>query len=203
MTILQLKSVSCTATANAVKFLPYIMDACNTYSIQSPVRQLCFLAQVSHESGGLFYTEELASGAAYEGRADLGNTQPGDGEKFKGRGLIQITGRNNYALLGTAFGIDLTGNPTLLGGRNIDFCSPDQLKWAALSAGWFWNRENLNQLADLINMENAIDEGGNLEYFKEITRKINGGYNGLPDRLHRFKEGLNLFVLSSPTIPTA
>lgn len=197
MTVTQLKSVACTATANAIRFLSYVNDTCSRYDIISPVRQLCFLAQASHESGGFFYTEELASGTAYEGRSDLGNIHPGDGPKYKGRGLIQITGRSNYTLLSTAFQADLVNNPELLGGKNINACTPDQLKYAALSAGWFWNKTELNMLADKINLHEAIDEADNLEYFKEITRRINGGYNGLPDRLHRFKEGINLF-LSQP-----
>jgi len=189
MTNSQLETAACTTLSNADLFLPFINDTMVKYQILSPIRQLCFLAQVSHESGGLFYTEELASGTAYDGRKDLGNINPGDGPKYKGRGLIQITGRNNYGLLSAALQADFIDTPTLLGGRNIHLCSPDQLKYAALSAGWFWNREDLNALADKINLSQPIDEGDNLENFKEITRKINGGYNGLPDRLHRFKQG--------------
>lgn len=193
MTDLQLKAAACTTTENAQAFLPYLNEVFVKYNIQAPVIQLCFLAQVSHESGGLFYTEELASGAAYEGRADLGNTQPGDGVKFKGRGLIQITGRSNYSLLSHDLGADFISNPSLLGGKNIHACTPDQLKYAALSAGWFWNRINLNSIAGRIDLHQPIDEGANLECFKEITRHINGGFNGLADRLHRYKEGACLF----------
>jgi putative chitinase len=199
MTLAQLQNTAVSSAAYAEKFLPYLTETCVKYDILSPARQLCFLAQVSHESGGLFYTEELASGAAYEGRKDLGNIHPGDGPKYRGRGLIQITGRNNYGLLGSALGVDFVNNPSLLSAQNINACSPDQLKYAALSAGWFWNRENLNALADHINLFSAIDEGQNLEYFKEITRKINGGYNGLPDRLHRYKAGLNQFLAALPS----
>ena len=208
MTVMQLKAAACTTAANAQKFLPYISDTCSKYGISSPVRQLCFLAQVSHESGGFFYTEELASGSAYEGRARrLGNIHPGDGPRYKGRGLIQITGRNNYTLIGEAFGIDLVNNPDLLGGKNITACSPDQLRYAALSAGWFWNKTSLNLIADKISLQQAIDEGTNLDSFKEITRRINGGYNGLPDRLHRYKEGMSQYILnttpSTTTLSTA
>ncbi len=202
MTVSQLKAVACSAISNAVRFLPYLADTCAQYDISTPVRQLCFLAQVSHESGGLFYTEELATGDAYEHRADLGNSQPGDGPKYKGRGLIQITGRNNYGLLGTAFQIDLIENPTLLGGKNITACSPDQLKWAAMSAGWFWNKTALNAWADKINLHEPIEDGENLEAFREITRRINGGYNGLADRVHRYQQGLSFFLSPTPITTT-
>jgi len=155
---------------------------------------LNFLAQVGHESGGLFYTEELASGSAYEGRKDLGNTQKGDGIKFKGRGLIQITGRTNYLAVSKALGTDFISNPTLLGGKNITTCSNVQLKNAAESAGWFWSTRKLNDLANQIDITKNIDSGNNLVVFKKITKAINGGYNGLPDRLTRYKAGLPYFL---------
>lgn len=193
MTLGQFKEATCSPTTCAEKFLPYILETCERYEINTPIRQLCFLAQVGHESGGLFYTEELASGAAYEGRKNLGNTQPGDGVRFKGRGLIQITGRANYKSIGNSLGIDFIKTPTLLGGKNVKVCSPEQLKYAALSAGWFWNSRKLNTIADLINIKTSIDAGSNIENFKLITKKINGGYNGLPDRLNRYKAGLKFF----------
>lgn len=193
MTLEQLKDATGATVANATKFLPYIIETCNKYNINSAVRQLCFLAQVGHESGGLYYTEELASGQAYEGRKDLGNTQPGDGVRFKGRGLIQITGRVNYAALSKDFGVDFIQEPTKLGGANINKCTSDQLKYAALSAGWFWNSRKLNDIADKIDITKPIDQGDNLERFKEITKKINGGYNGLADRLNRGKAGIKDF----------
>lgn len=204
MTINQLQAVASTTAANAQIFLPYVNDVLTKYNISTPVRQLCFLAQVTHESGGLFYTEELASGTAYEGRKDLGNIYPGDGVKFKGRGLIQITGRTNYQALSTALQADFINNPTLLGGKNIHLCSPDQLKYAALSAGWFWNKTGLNAIADKIILQQAIDEGTNLDNFKLITRRINGGYNGLPDRLHRYQMGSAFFTQNAnPVAPPA
>lgn len=193
MTTTQLQAVACGNAANAQIFLPYLNDTCTKFNINTAARILIFLAQVSHESGGLFYTEELASGQAYEGRKDLGNVNPGDGVKFKGRGLIQITGRTNYQALSTALQADFVNNPTLLAGKNIHLCSADQLKYAALSAGWFWNRANLNAIADNINIQQPIDEGTNLDNFKLITKIINGGYNGLADRLHRYKEVLAQF----------
>src|SRR5450631_4424983 len=108
--------------------MDFINDTCVKFDISTPIRQLCFPAQVGHESGSLFFTEELASGQAYEGRKDLGNIQPGDGVKFKGRGLIQITGRNNYKAVSDALRTDFIINPTLLGGKNVNVCNNEQLK---------------------------------------------------------------------------
>ena len=193
MTLGQLKEATGAPTTSAEKFLPYLLETCERYQINTSVRQLCFLAQVGHESGGLFYTEELASGKVYEGRKSLGNTQPGDGVRFKGRGLIQITGRTNYKSLGDELGVDLLATPTLLGGRNVTVCTAEQLRYASLGSGWFWNSHDLNSLADLINVQNPIDEGANLDNFKKLTKKINGGYNGLADRLNRYKNGLKYF----------
>ena len=193
MTLGQVKEATLSSSANAAKFYSFIEETCTKFDISTPARQLCFLAQVGHESGGLFYTEELASGAAYEGRRGLGNTQRGDGIKFKGRGLIQITGRTNYKAVGDALGVDLIKDPTLLGGKNVTKCTAAQLKNAALSAGWFWNSRRLNAIADLINITKPIDAGTNLDNFVLITRRINGGTNGLHDRLNRYKNGVKFF----------
>ena len=193
MTLGQIKETTCSSTTNAAKFMDAINATCDKFQINTPIRQLCFLAQVGHESGSLFFTEELASGAAYEGRKNLGNTQPGDGIRFKGRGLIQITGRANYKAVGDALAVDLIKNPTLLGGKNVNKCSPDQLKNAAMSAGWFWNSRKLNDLADKINISKPVDTGANLDNFVLITKKINGGTNGLHDRLNRYKAGVKFF----------
>ena len=194
MNLGQIKEATCSPSVCAEKFMQFINDTCDKYQINTSIRQLCFLAQLGHESGGLFYTEELASGTAYEGRKSLGNTQPGDGVRFKGRGLIQITGRSNYKSIGDALGVDFIKSPTLLGGKNVQVCTPDQLKYAALSAGWFWNSRNLNTLADQVDIKKPIDTGTNLENFKAITKKINGGYNGLADRLNRYKVGVKYFL---------
>ena len=193
MNLGQIKEATCSPTVCAEKFMQFINDTCDKYQINTPIRQLCFLAQVGHESGGLFYTEELASGTAYEGRKKLGNTQPGDGVRFKGRGLIQVTGRSNYKNISDALGVDFIKSPTLLGGKNVTVCTQDQLKYAAHSAGWFWNSRNLNAIADKIDIKKTIDAGSNLENFKAITKKINGGYNGLADRLNRYKVGAKYF----------
>lgn len=129
------------------------------YGIDNPLRQAAFLAQVSHESGRFMYTEEIASGKAYEGRKDLGNTATGDGQRYKGRGLIQLTGRANYRDFSEHTGIDFITNPQLL-------ADP---QYAVQSACWFWSKKGLNTLADAGE-------------FKKITKVINGGYNGLEQR---------------------
>ncbi|MDP3232862.1 MAG: glycoside hydrolase family 19 protein [Myxococcales bacterium] len=144
----------------AQRYLPYLNSAMNEAGITTPARRAAFLAQLGHESGGLRYFEEIASGAAYEGRRDLGNTQPGDGRRFKGRGPIQLTGRANYRAAGQALGIDLERNPERAADPDVGF----------RIAAWFWQSRGLNSLADQGN-------------FREITRRINGGYNGYDDRV--------------------
>lgn len=147
---------------NRMKYLPFLDKWMSHYEINTPLRKQAFLAQIGHESCQLLYSKELASGSAYEGRKDLGNVQAGDGVNYKGRGLIQITGRDNYGRISKAFGVDFLNAPTLLQ-------SPDM---AVRSACWFWQQKKLNLLADL----------GTDEAFVDITKKINGGTNGLEDR---------------------
>ncbi len=194
LSVEQIRAATGASMVHAAKFAPYIIEACNRYNIDTPARQLCFLAQVGHESGGLFFTEEIASGRAYEHRKDLGNTEPGDGVRFKGRGLIQITGRFNYQALSEAFGVDLIENPAQLGGKNVNVCTAEQLRNAALSAGWFWNRTKLNTIADRINIMEPVESGDNFKRFVQMTRKINGGTNGLKDRIHKYLSGVPSFL---------
>ena len=145
-------------------FVPVLNTAMNRYGIVGTPRVAAFIAQVGHESGQLRYVREIwgptAQQAGYEGRADLGNTVAGDGSKYRGRGLIQITGRANYAACGEALGLDLFSKPELL----------ELPQHAAMSAAWFWSTKGLNTLADQSD-------------FVKITRRINGGINGLEDRL--------------------
>lgn len=156
-----LRAVMPLATAANVERFAGPLDAtCTVYAIDTPLRTAAFLAQIGHESGSLRFVRELASGQAYEGRADLGNVRPGDGVRFKGRGLIQITGRANYVALSEAFDVDLLADPARL----------EEPDLAARSAGWFWDHRRLNALAD------AGD-------FRTITKRINGGLNGWDDRL--------------------
>jgi len=141
------------------QLLPHLNNTMQRYAITTPLRKAHFLAQLGHESDGFNTNEEYASGADYEGRRDLGNTQAGDGVRFKGRGLIQVTGRTNYADCGRALGVDLISNPQRLGDFDL----------ACLSAGWYWDTRKLNGHADRDDV-------------LTITRIINGGTNGLADR---------------------
>jgi len=153
--------------SNIEKYLEPIKKTLERYDINTPERVAAFLAQIAHESGSFRYVEEIASGSAYEGRKDLGNTELGDGKRFKGRGLIQITGRANYTELSSYLQYDFISNPEAL-----------KLPGAScFSAGWFWNKMRLNELAD----------EGTMESFRKITKKINGGYNGLADRIKHWK----------------
>lgn len=156
------------SASRAQDWYPHVRAACLEYDIDAPERLAAFLAQIGHESGGFIYTRELwgptPAQERYEGRKDLGNTQPGDGSRFRGRGLIQITGRHNYQKAANALGVNVVDNPTLLESHAL----------AARSAAWWWAEHGCNELAD------AGD-------FQALTRRINGGLNGLDDRLARWE----------------
>ena len=109
-----LRAATGCSAALADRYAVPLADACQRYSINTPARLAAFLAQIGHESGGLQFTREIAGGQAYEGRIDLGNTEPGDGPRFRGRGLLQVTGRSNYAALSDALGVDFVADPSLL-----------------------------------------------------------------------------------------
>jgi putative chitinase len=180
------------------KWLAPLEETFVKYDISTPVRQACFIGQCAHESGNfktlqenlnysaeglmktwpsrfpnLEYASQYArnpakiAGKVYNGR--LGNTSEEEASKFLGRGLIQLTGKENYANCGTALGIDFVGNPTLLIEPN----------YAALSAGWFWNKKGLNGLAD----------SGD---FETMTKRINGGLIGLEDRKAKIAKALSI-----------
>ena len=145
------------------------------YGIVTRLRVAAFIAQVGHESGHLRHVREIwgptAQQAGYEGRADLGNSMPGDGYKYRGHGLIQITGRANHVACGEALGLDLVNQPTLL----------EQPQYAAMSAAWFWSIRGLNTLAD---------QG----QFVKITRRINGGLTGQNDRQALYDKALEVLA---------
>ena len=163
----------------AAKWADPVSAAMDAYGINTVGRTTAFLAQIGHESEGFRYSREIwgptPAQERYEGRVDLGNTQPGDGLRFLGRGLIMITGRDNYEDVTHALNHDFVATPS-------DLALP---QWAALSAGWFWSSHDLNSLAD----------SGE---FEEITRRINGGQNGAADRMRLYQ--LAQATLGCPTI---
>ena len=132
------------------------------WTIDTPRRIAAFLAQIAHETGGFQFLRELGDThylARYEGRKSLGNLTPGDGPKFRGRGYLQLTGRANYSEAAYNLDLPLTENPVLA----------EQPRHAARIAGWFWHSRGLNALADDLK-------------FNSITKKINGGRNGIVQR---------------------
>jgi len=175
MNIELLRAVYGIDAQRAAAWLPYMREALAFASITTMQRKACWLAQIGHESGCLRYTKELWGPTSQQRRYDpvttlsgrLGNIHPGDGERYMGRGLIQTTGRANYALttvmlrqlLGTNDVPDFEARPELL----------QLTRWAALSAALFWRVKDLNRWADSLD-------------FQELTRRINGGYNGLAHR---------------------
>lgn len=180
------------------KWLAPLEETFAKYDISTPVRQACFIGQCAHESSNFktlqenlnysseglmktwssrFPTKEIAdqyarnpakiAGKVYNGR--LGNTSEEEAAQYLGRGLIQLTGKENYANCGTGIGADLVENPTLL----------IEPKYAALSAGWFWHKRGLNGLADASDIET-------------MTKRINGGLIGLDDRKAKIAKALSI-----------
>jgi putative chitinase len=159
----KLHGIMLQATAQALnKYYQPLVTLMPNSEINTPLRKAHFLAQLGHESDDLLYSEEIASGKEYEGRTDLGNTEKGDGPRFKGRGLMQLTGRANYVAYGKARKQDYVTAP------NYTLIATDSNLAVDVSC-WFWATHRLNALADLDDL-------------KAITIKINGGTNGLPDR---------------------
>ena len=136
------------------------------FNITNNLRLAHFLSQCAHESGDFKWVVEFASGKAYEGRKDLGNTEAGDGVRFKGRGYIQCTGRVNYLSFSKFIGEDCITNPDLV-----------STKYPMASAAWFFDKNNLWKICD---------QGSTDEVVKKVTKKVNGGYNGLDDRQKKF-----------------
>jgi putative chitinase len=181
------------------KWLKPLNDTFAKYGINTPTRQAAFIGQCQHESNNFKTLEEnlnysanelmrawpsrfdeatankyadkpeMIANKVYGGRADLGNTQDGDGWKFHGRGVIQLTGRSNYQVCGDALGQPFTSNPELL-------LEP---QWACMSAGWFWNKKGLNALAEA-------------EDWTTMTKRINGGTLGLQYRINRIHTAMDI-----------
>jgi putative chitinase len=182
------------------KWLEPLQETFEKYQINTPKRQACFIGQCMHESGGFKFLKENLNYSAkalmatwpsrfpdmdmaekyerqpekiankvYSGR--MGNTEDGDGAKFIGRGLIQLTGKDNYKAFGEAIGEDLVANPQLV----------EQPRYAALSAGWFWNKRGLNALADDMDITT-------------LTVRINGGKIGIEDRIAKINKALDILA---------
>ncbi|MDX3932677.1 MAG: hypothetical protein QHC77_12160 [Stenotrophomonas sp.] len=168
---------SVAAAMGAGKYAQALEEACIRFGIVSALEKAHFLAQVAHESDGFKTATEYASGAAYEGRKDLGNTQLGDGKRFKGRGLIQVTGRENYRTYSLwKYGDERAVlNPAMLA----------ELPDAVDAAGWYWTvaRPKIPALA------RADDLVG-------VTKAINGGRRGLIDRGERLAQAKKLFGIA-------
>ena len=170
-------------------FAGHLAEACAAYHITTPERLAAFLAQIGHESASLRYVAEVwgptTTQRRYEGRKDLGNTQSGDGSRYRGRGLIQTTGRANYAAVRDRL-------RRRLGPDVPDFeAEPEQLehlRWAVWSAADYWDWRGLNTLA----------ASGAAADFERITRRINGGLNGQPDRLARWKRAREALHIETP-----
>jgi putative chitinase len=147
-------------------------DLIHRFEINTDLRQQHFIAQCAHESDHFQTTQEYASGAAYNGRKDLGNTHPGDGPRFKGRGLIQLTGRFNYTKAAEEL-----GDPDIL--NKPETC--ERFPLAATVSGWFWKKNNLNAIADRDDP-------------RAVCKVVNGGYNGLDSRLAALKSCKSAFA---------
>ena len=154
------------------KVIAQIPDTALKFNITTNLRLAHFLSQCAHESGNFKWVVELASGKAYEGRKDLGNTQPGDGVKFKGRGYIQLTGRANYDKFSKFVNEDCVSNPDLV-----------STKYPMLSAAYFFDKNNLWKICDL---------GSTDEVVEKVSRRVNGGTNGLSDRQQKFDKIWNV-----------
>lgn len=179
------------------KWLEPLNETFDKYEINTSKRKACFIGQCMHESGGFKFLHENLNYSAkalmatwpsrfpnievaseyerkpekiadkvYSGR--MGNTEDGDGRKYIGRGLIQLTGKDNYKAATEALGEDLVANPQLV----------EEPRFAALTAGWFWNKKGLNALADTMDIET-------------MTKRINGGTLGIDDRKAKINMALN------------
>jgi len=148
--------------------LSQIPETAKKFGITNNLRLAHFLSQCAHESGNFKWVVEFASGKAYEGRKDLGNTETGDGVRFKGRGYIQLTGRSNYSKFSKFCGEDCVSNPDLVSN-----------KYPMMSAAYFFNS---------IKLWETCDKGSSDEVVKLVTKRVNGGYNGLEDRQKKFDE---------------
>lgn len=187
---LLIDAVGCTPD-RAYLFATHLDDACDSFAINTPARLAAFLAQVGHESGSLRYVREIATGEAYEGRRDLGNVQHGDGVRYRGRGLMQITGRDNYiATTGRLVGKFNGSVPNFVDEPE----ALEQPRWAAISAADWWHSRGLNAFADLGEFDKiskAINVGN-----PESTRQANG-HHDRRQRWERAKRAISALAETS------
>src|SRR5262245_23182154 len=176
LTIEQLQAIMPPSpAAKRTTYFPFLTSAVAEFGIDQPARTAAFLAQLAHESAQFKFMEEIWGPTAAQRRyeppdklaTNLGNDEPGDGFRFKGRGPIQVTGRANYRRFGDLLGLDLVTAPEQAALPEVAF----------RIAGLYWSKKGLNELADRVTAE----------AFREITRRINGGFNGLAER-ERFYE---------------
>jgi putative chitinase len=177
--------------AKEATLFPFLTSAITEFAIEPPARTAAFLAQLAHESAQFRFMEEIWGPTAAQKRyeppgklaTNLGNTEPGDGLRFKGRGPIQITGRANYRRFGDLLGVDLVADPARAALPEVAF----------RIAGLFWSKKGLNELADRVTAET----------FKEITRRINGGFNGLADRERFYESAKTALGVTAAAAPVA
>jgi predicted chitinase len=174
--------------ARRAALFPFLSAAVTEFAIDAPARTAAFLAQLAHESAQFRFMEEIWGPTSAQRRyeppgtlaATLGNTDAGDGFRFKGRGPIQITGRANYRRFGDLLGLDLVADPRRAAQPEVAF----------RVAGLFWSRKGLNELADKVTPE----------AFREITRRINGGFNGLEDRQRFYEQAKSVLGVTGPAL---
>ena len=187
LTIEQLQAIMpLLPAAKRTTYFPFLTAAVSEFGIDQPARTAAFLAQLAHESAQFKFMEEIWGPTAAQRRYEppdklattLGNTEPGDGFRFKGRGPIQVTGRANYRRFGDLLGLDLVATPVQAASPEVAF------RIAAL----FWSKKGLNELADRVTPE----------AFREITRRINGGFNGLAERQRFYETAKTVLAVVAP-----
>ena len=174
--------------AKGAQFFPFLTAAIAEFNIDAPARTAAFLAQLAHESGQFKFMQEIWGPTPAQQRYEptttlsttLGNTEVGDGRRFKGRGPIQITGRANYRRFGDLLGLSLVDNPDSAALPDVAF----------RVAGLFWSKKGLNELADRVTPE----------AFREITRRINGGFNGLAERERFYEAAKSALGVVAPAV---
>jgi len=174
--------------AKGAQFFPFLTAAIAEFGIDAPARTAAFLAQLAHESGQFRFMQEIWGPTPAQQRYEptttlsttLGNTEAGDGRRFKGRGPIQITGRANYRRFGDLLGLNLVDNPDSAALPEVAF----------RVAGLFWSKKGLNELADRVTPE----------AFREITRRINGGFNGLAERERFYEAAKSALGVTGPAV---